>query len=159
MRTTLNKDKVTLLSKKGMKELKKSITQLEYDRQMLLKSLRELDKKLGRDERLNRIEKLSELEGVESELDDKRSILLTSRLIPSRRTHLQVVIGSVVDLMDKHGHLFRFTLVNSVEANPSDGRISTLSPAGHSLLGRTLRDTIKWDNGKEVSRFKLVRIS
>jgi len=157
MNTTIT-DKTILLSKKGMKELKKTIIQLEHDKQQELKSLRELDKTLDRDDHLSRIERLSNIESIESELNDKKLILSTAKLLPTKRTRLQVAIGSVVDLIDKHGHMFRYTIVDSIEANPSDGRISTLSPLGQSLVGRTVRDIIEWGNGVKTNQFQLIRI-
>ncbi|HZJ34608.1 MAG TPA: GreA/GreB family elongation factor [Candidatus Angelobacter sp.] len=157
MKTTIT-DKTILLSKKGMKELRKTITQLEHDRQQELKSLRELDKTLDRDDRLSRIERLSNIESVESELNDKKLVLSIAKLLPAKRTRLQVAIGSVVELIDKHGHLFRYKIVDSVEADPSDGRISLLSPLGQSLVGKTVRDIVEWGNGKNINQFQLVRI-
>ncbi len=155
MNTTLI-DKTILLSKKGMKELKKKIAQLSHDRSRTLQTLRELDKSFGHEERLERIEKLSVLEGIESELADKKMILENAQILPTERTRLQVAIGSVVDLIDKHGHLFRYTIVDSIEADPSDGRISTLSPLGKNLIGKTVTETVKWGSGNNW--FKLVRI-
>jgi len=159
MKTTISQDKITLLSKKGIKELKKSIIQLENDKQGVLQSLHEIDRTQGRDERLNRIEMLADLDIIESQLDDKKLVLSNSRLLPTKRNQLQVAIGSVVDLIDKHGHFFRFTLVNSVEANPSDGRISTLSPLGQNLIGRTVRDVVEWGGDKNTNYCQLVRIT
>lgn len=159
MNTTISKDKITLLSKKGMKELKKEIVLLENDKQRVLKSIRELDKTLGRDERLSRIERLAELDIIDSKIDDKKLVLSTSKLLPKKRSQLRVAIGSVVDLIDKHGHFFRFKLVESIEADPSDGRISTLSPLGQNLIGKSLRDTVEWGNGNRVNRYQLVRIT
>jgi len=155
MNTTISEDKITLLSKKGMRELKKEIVQLENDKQKVLRSLHDLEKTFGHDERLNRIETLAELDIIESKLEDKRLILSTSKLLPKKRTQLRVAIGSVVDLIDKRGRFFRFTLVNSVEANPSDGRISTLSPLGKNLIGKTVKDTVKWGTGC----YQLLRIA
>ena len=157
MNTTIT-NKTILLSKKGMKELKKAIIQLGRDEQKALQSLREIDKKLNRDEKLNRIEKLSQLESIEAELADKKMTLASAKLLPSKRNRLQVAIGSVVDLIDKSGRLFRYTIVDSIEANPSDGRISTASPLGQSLIGRTVRDIIEWRSGKYFNQFQLVRI-
>lgn len=157
MKTTIT-DKTILLSKKGMKELKKTIIQLEHDKQKALQALRDTEKSLGRDERLERIEKLSNLENIESELTDKQIILSTAKLLPTRRMRLKVAIGSVVDLIDKHGHLFRYTIVDTIEADPSNGRISTLSPLGQSLIGRTVKDIIKWGKGEKSNQFQLVRI-
>ena len=157
MNTTII-EKTILLSKKGMKELKKSISQLEHDRQKALQSLRETEKTLIREERLNRVEKLAQLESIEAELADKRLIFASAKLLPAKRTRLQVAIGSVVDLIDRSGNLFRYTIVDSIEANPSDGRISILSPLGKSLVGRTVRDIIEWGNGSKIHQFQLVRI-
>ncbi len=159
MNTTISKDKITLLSKKGMKDIKKEISQLENDKQKVLRSLRELDKTLGHDERLNRIETLAEIDIIESKIEDKKLILSTSKLLPKKRNHFQVVIGSVVDLIDKHGHFFRFKIVDSVEADPSDGRISTLSPLGKSLIGKAVSDTVEWEKGRGANCYQLVRIT
>ncbi len=158
MNTTIT-DKIILLSKKGLKELRKSISQLEHDRKKAIQVLRELDKTTGHEERLDRNEKLSILEGIESELADKKMTLASAKLMPAKQNRLQVAIGSVVDLIDKHGHLFRYTIVDSIEANPSDGRISTASPLGRNLIGRTVQDIIMWGNGKKYNQYQLIRIS
>ncbi len=158
MNTTITENTI-LLSKKGMKELKKAVIQLEHDHQKALRSLRELDKTSDREGHLARIDKLSVVEGIEIELDEKKLVLSSAKLLPAKRTRLQVAIGSIVDLIDKRGHLFRYMIVDSVEANPSDGRISTASPLGRSLIGRTVKDTIQLNNGKHFNQFQLVRIA
>ena len=156
---TATAQKTILLSKKGMKELQKKVARLEHDRIMAIKSLRELDKTLGHDERLERIEKLAQLETIESELEDKSHQLAGAGVMPTRRARLQVAIGSVVDLIDQQGRLFRYTLVNSIEADPSDGRISIESPLGQSLLGRTVQDIVEWGTSNmRAQRLQLVRI-
>lgn len=158
MKTTIT-DKTILLSKKGLKELKKTIAQLERDKRIALEELRDFEKTFGHDERLERIEKIASLEIIESELNDKKMVLANAKLLPSKRERIKVAIGSVVDLIDMRGHLFRFTIVESIEANPSDGRISILSPLGKSLLGRTVKDIVKWGTGNKTNQFQLVRIS
>ena len=92
-------------------------------------------------------------------IDDKKLVLSTSKLLPKKRSQIRVAIGSVVDLIDRHGHFFRFKLVDSVEADPSDGRISTLSPLGKNLIGKSIKDTVEWGNGKRINQFQLVRIT
>ncbi len=156
--TTIAQSKPVLLSKKGMKELKKAISQLEHDRGQLIVSLRDLDKSNSHDSRLERIERLGQLELVDAELADKKATLQKARLIPPTRARLRVAIGSVVDLIDQQGRLFRYTLVESVEANPSDGRISIASPLGRSLLGKTVHDMVEWSAGLRQNQVRLVRI-
>ncbi|MFZ1250501.1 MAG: GreA/GreB family elongation factor [Candidatus Microsaccharimonas sp.] len=158
--TTHQSDKRTiLLSKAGMKELRKSIAQLEHDRQAICRSLRESDKTNGHDDRFERSEKLLRLEAVESELFEKQQTLNSAKLIPSKRARIKVALGSVVDLIDQQGRLVRYTLVESIEANPSDGRISAASPLGSTLLGKTVQDIVEWKNGLHQNTFKLVKIT
>jgi transcription elongation factor GreA len=157
MKTTIN-EKNIFMTKKGIKDLKKSIAQLEHDKNKILQYLRESDKTFTREDRLDRSEKLSSLEAIESEINEKKLVLESARLIPKKQTKLQVTIGSVVELIDKYGHAFRYMIVDSIEADPSDGKISILSPLGRNLIGKTVRDIIEWSNGKNINSLQLVRI-
>lgn len=155
MKTT----EIIYLSKQGMKDLKKAVSNLERDRHQTIRELRELDKTDGHDERLARVEKLAQLESIESELADKQAYLTSAKLFPRKRDALKVAIGSVVELIDKSGRKVVYTIVDSIEANPSDGRISVKSPLGQNLLGKTIQDTIDWTAGMKMNQFQLVRIS
>lgn len=159
--TTTNhiENKTILLSKKGMKELRKAIAQLEHDRLAIRRSLRESDRTSSHDDRFERNERLLRLEAVEAELAEKQQTLSRAKIITSRRTRMKVAIGSVVDLIDQQGRLVRYTLVESIEANPSDGRISAVSPLGSTLIGKTAQDIIEWGSGINRSTLKLVRIT
>lgn len=151
--------KTILLSKKGMKEMRKAIMQLEHDRQMIIRSLHDIDKTTGHDDRLERIERLARLEAIESELAEKHQTLADAKLMPSKRARMKVAMGSVVDLIDQQGKLFRYTLVDTIEANPSDGRISVVSPLGQNLLGKTVKDIVEWSSGVNQRTLQLVRIT
>lgn len=155
---TTTEPKTVLLSKKGMKEIRRSISQLEADRRQIILQLHELDRESGHDDRLERIEKLSRLESTEAELFEKKHILQHAKLIPSRSARMRVALGSVVDLIDQQGRLMQYTLVDTIEANPSDGRISVVSPLGQSLLGKTARDVVSWQSGHQTHSMQLIGI-
>jgi len=154
----MNSSKTIYLSKKGMKELKKEIAHLERDKHEAYVRLREIDKTDGRDERFARIEHMATIETIESELADKKLILASAKLFPRKRDALKVAIGSVVDLLDTSGRIVRYTLVESIEANPSDGRISIKSPLGKSLLGKQIQDVVEWPAGIQTRRLQLIGI-
>lgn len=156
---TKSEQKIILLSKKGMKELRKSIAELDHDRMAISRSLRESDKTTGHDDRFERNERLLRLEAVEAELAEKQQTLSRAKLIPSKRTRMKVAVGSVVDLIDQQGRLFRYTVVESIEANPSDGRISTQSPLGSTLIGKTVQDIVEWGTGLHHNSLRLVKIT
>ena len=149
---------IIYLSKKGMKELRKDVARLEREQQQTILELRELDKTDGHDERLARVEKLAQLESIESELADKQTYLANAKLFPRKRDALKVAIGSVVELIDKSGRKVVYTIVDSIEANPSDGRISVKSPLGQSLIGKTIQDTVKWGNGMKTNQLQVASI-
>lgn len=154
-----SEQKNILLSKKGMKELRKAIVQLEHDLQAIRRNLRESDKTSSHDDRYERNERLLRLEALETELAEKQQILSKAKLIPSKRARMKVAIGSVVHLIDEQGRLIRYTLVESIEANPSDGRISAASPLGSTLIGKTVQDMIEWGNGLHRTSLQLVKIT
>jgi len=151
---------VVYLSKKGMKELKKEVSRLERERQEAIVALRELERIDNHEERLKRSERLAQLEILESELSDKKLTLENAKLLPRKRDALKVAIGSVVDLLDTNGRIIRYTLVESIEANPSDGRISTKSPLGRNLLGKQIKDIVEWSaTGARTNRLQLIAIT
>ncbi len=143
------------LSQKGFKELHKEIGRLENQEKALMMELREIGRAKTHDDSLRRSEITLNLEYLQSKLMEKREALKTARPLPRKRDRLKVALGSVVDLIDQQGRLMRYTLVNSIEADPSDGRLSIESPLGKSLLNRQPSETISLN----ARQFRLVRIS
>lgn len=155
----MNTEKTILLSKKGMKELKKAISRLERDRHTAINQLRELDKSDSHEQRIERMDKLAELDTIEAQLADKQLQLSNAKLYPRKRDALRVALGSVVELIDTQGRLVRYQLVDSIEADPSSGRISANSPLGQSLIGRTIKETVEWGtNNIQPRKLTLVAI-
>src|SRR5664279_1735538 len=155
----MNTTDVVYLSKKGFKELKKQITRITHDIEKVRSELRELDKSDAHEERFARVQKLSLLQSSELELYEKQQTLKTARLLPRKRDRLAVAIGSVVDMINSQGRLLRYTIVDSLEANPSDGRISIKSPLGQSLLGKQVEEIVQWSTGRGRQQLVLVRIT
>lgn len=156
----MNTTDIIYLSKKGFKELKKQIARLSHDVDKLRGELRELDKSDAHEERFARIQKLATLQATEAELQDKQQILKNARLLPRKRDRLIVAIGSVVDMIDSKGRMLRYTIVDSLEANPSDGKISFKSPLGQSLLGKQAKEIVEWSTGRgKQQQLTLVRIA
>lgn len=146
------------LTKKGIKEIKKQIARLERERADTIAQLRDSDKSESHDSRLERIERLANLEIINNELAEKQQTLAHAKPLPRKRDALKVAIGSAVELLDTNGRIFRYTLVDSLEANPSDGRISIKSPLGQSLLGKQIRDIVQWSTHTAQQPLQLIAI-
>jgi transcription elongation factor, greA/greB, C-term len=148
----------TYLSKKGFKELHRQINDLEIREKALSAELRDIGRAKSRDDKLRRSDIIMNLENVHGKLSEKRAALKTAKPLPRKRDRLRIAIGSVVDLIDQQGQLFRYTLVDSLEADPSDGRISVDSPLGQSLLNRHATETISLGLGRTTRRLQVVGV-
>lgn len=146
------------LSKKGIQDLRKQIKRLELDLSNARNELRELEKSKGHDERLERVERLAAIDAIIAELNEKKLTLSRAKQLPRKRDTLRVMLGSVVELIDSQGRKVRYMLVDSIEANPSDGRISVKSPLGQKLLGKQIQDVVQWTAGLGTNQLKLVNI-
>lgn len=151
--------KTVYLSKNGFKEMKKEIAQLEAEEKTLQAEVRESGKAKSRDDKLRLAELVIQLESIAARLDAKREALKAAKPLPRKRDRLRVAIGSVVDMVDQQGRLFTYTLVDSVEASPIDGRISIESPLGRNLVGLSPADTVAWQAATGTKRLRLVRVS
>ncbi len=149
----------TFLSKKGFKELQKEISGLEISEKALTLELKEIGRAKSRDDKLRRNDVITQLENVQSKIFMKKDILRHAKPLPRKRDRLKIAIGSVVDLVDQQGKIFRYTLVHSLEANPLDGRISVDSPLGKSLLNHKKSETVSWKNGLMTRQLQVVKIS
>ncbi len=85
----------------------------------------------------------------------KAVIIKTSRRGKSKVVKLGVRV-SVKDLASGKRNSYR--LVNSTEANPSEGKISNASPLGKALFNRRAGTEIKVDTPRGISRFEILKI-
>lgn len=146
------------LSKNGFKDLHKEIAKLEIEEKSLQAQIREMGRVKSREDELHRNEVLIQLETITSRLITKREALKNAKPLPRKRDRLRVAIGSVVDMVDQQGRLFRYTLVDSLEANPIEGKISIDSPLGQSLVGTSPSDTVSWSSANGQRQLVLVNV-
>lgn len=144
------------LSKQGLKELKKKISKLEHEERMLELELRD---DAVREDTMRQSEIRARIEAIQFELNEKHFQVRNAKILPKKRKSMKVVLGSVVELLDKAtGKIMKFQLVESIEADPLSGRISAESPLGKNLLGRKVDEVIEWMAGTKINQMQLVAI-
>ncbi len=85
-------------------------------------------------------EKQGFLEGRINELEDK---LARAEVMPLPTSDLKTIqFGAKVKVKDSNGKELSYRLVGELEADISDGSISTASPIGRALLGKQAGDYI-----------------
>ena len=130
------------LTKKGLKAIKK-----EYK---ILKNLR-LAKTKGEAPKIWESEDLNpeylsfqeDLSFLETKVAELENILKNVELIkrPSKEKSKVIGLGATV-VVEVEGDKDEFTIVGTLEANPSLGKISNESPVGKTLLGHKVGDEV-----------------
>ena len=70
-----------------------------------------------------------------------------------------VEVGSTVTVENQDGRSLQYTITGSAEADPSQGKISNVSPIGKGLLGRKVGDVTEVNIPSGKIRFQIVSIA
>lgn len=130
-------EKKFYLTKKGLERIKKEYKDLKVLRLNKIKGKRPriLHSQDINPEYFSFQEDLSRLEFRMTELEN---ILENVKIIkaPPKGKQGIVNLGAIVTLEEQEGKINEFMIVGTLEANPSEGKISSESPVGKALLGR-----------------------
>lgn len=131
------------LSRKAFKKYKEEYKTLKEKIKEKRAQIKELRDELWRPEDLNcDYEPMeSELISMEIRLKELEYILKHAILVNNHKNTRKVTLGSTVTL-EVNGNTEKFTLVETLEANPMEGKISNESPIGKALIGKKVGDKI-----------------
>ena len=107
-------------------------------------------------------ERLIELAGfTTAEADILRQNLSVARKIPKDKIgNAYVTMNSRVLLKElKSGRNMEISLTYPRDAQPSQRKVSVLSPIGLALLGRKERDVVSWRIPTGVGKFEIVKVT
>lgn len=131
------------LTKKGLEKIKK-----EYQELKRIK----LAKTKGESPKILHSEDLNpeyfyfreDISFLETRIAELNHVLKNVKLIkiPSQKKRNEVGLGSTVTLQEPDGQINEFMIVGTLEANPSEGKISSESPIGKMLLGHKKGDKV-----------------
>lgn len=125
---------VHYVSRAGMAALRQQLRAIEHDYQDLRGKL--ADKRQVKDaEDYDLVEDTMRLAFLDKEMHRLQYMIRQCKTLSSTGNGQTVRIGSKVRLSSEHGDL-DCMVVSSLEANPSEGRISDQSPLGRALIGK-----------------------
>lgn len=86
--------------------------------------------------------------------------LRNARILAAKEiTTDSVGIGSLVSIKDvKEGDNYKYTIVSSAEADPSNHRLSNDSPVGKAIIGKKAGETVKVTTPRGSMKYKIVSI-
>ncbi|MCH7758922.1 transcription elongation factor GreA [Patescibacteria group bacterium] len=94
---------------------------------------------------------------VESQINNLENLLKSAEIIDTKKNSDKVIIGSKVTV--KIGMEIKiFTIVGSIETDPSNGLISHQSPLGEALLDRSVNEQAKVQMPNGLLKLKVINI-
>ncbi len=135
----------TMLTQEGYQKLQAELESLKKERPRIAEELRKAA--ADKDLRENApFEAMKEYQGqVEARIRELESILKNATIVNAQERKNQVIgLGDTVRLKDlTTDEILTYILVDSSEANPREGKISTASPVGQALLGKMVGQEIE----------------
>ncbi len=132
----------TLLTQQGFERLSQELADLKDKQVRLVVQLEEVAQpdESGEDGLATQLKE--ELEVVNDRIDNITQTLDSAKIINGQNTQNGCVqVGCTVKIKISGRHEKIFQIVNHMEANPDDNKISDQSPLGLALIGKKVRDT------------------
>ncbi len=137
------RDKKFYLTKEGIERIRKEYEDLR--RVKALKTEGEMPKILHSEDLNPEYLSLQEDLGfLDFRISELKNILENFELIktPIKEQRNTVGLGATVTLKEPDGQINEFMIVDSLEANPNEGKISSESPVGKAILGKRVGEEV-----------------
>lgn len=148
----------TQVSIEGLAALSKRLTVLQEDRTRLREKIAEARQVKDADE-FDMVDELTQLALLEKQIIEAEHTLAHCKTTKHLQAHDGTVqLGSTVELETPQG-VIQCKIVNAVEADPTAGRISDISPLGSALLGKTLKSMIEVKGPRKSFMYRILGIN
>ncbi|MGH7709558.1 MAG: transcription elongation factor GreA [Vulcanimicrobiaceae bacterium] len=155
-------DKATLLTKEGLVKLERELEDLKSVHR------REVNERIRQAKEFGDISENAEYEDakqeqafVEGRILKVESMIRNARVIDdSDVVANEVHLGATVKVKETaSGRSHEFTIVGSMEADPTNHRLSNESPLGRALIGRKKGDAVEVTTPRGLTMYKIEAIS
>lgn len=137
-----------LLTSSGLEKIQKELAALKERRKIVVERIRAAREFGDLAENSEYEDAKNEQSFVEGRILELEEMLRRAKVV-AKNGNGEVTIGSTV-VLKMDGQTIEYTLVGASESDPALGKISTESPLGHSLLGKTKGEKVEitTPNGK-----------
>lgn len=95
---------------------------------------------------------------LEGRIIELENIIRSSSTSFKEQSDYNIVVGSSV-VVESNGSQTTYTIVNSVEANPLENKISVDSPIGQILLNKKVGDICKLETpDRDIVEYKIIKL-
>lgn len=148
----------TLLTKDGYNKLTEELKELNSKQEHLITEIEEVAQpdESGEDGLATQLKE--ELELINNKIADIEETLENSQIVTDRPPKGIIQIGSKVKIKISGKNEKTFDIVNHLEANPTENKISDQSPLGQALIGKKVNDEIEVDAPIGKITYKIISI-
>jgi transcription elongation factor GreA len=154
-------DKEIMLTASGLKKIEQELEQLRtVHRKRVADRIRD-SKQFGEFSENSEYEDAKiEQAFVEGKIEELKRVLMHAHVIEVDEVLTdQVGVGTIVKVRDlETSDEWEYTIVGSIEANPSEDKISNESPVGEALMDRKIGDRVEVEIPAGVARYEVVGI-
>ncbi len=132
----------TYLSREGLEKLRSELEFLRtVRRHEVAEQIHQSRERGGTVSNAEYEEAKNELAFTEGRILTLDNLVNNAVIIEERQGAAEAVeVGSTVTVENQEGRTYQYTITGSAEADPSQGKISNVSPIGRSLLGKRIGD-------------------
>ena len=154
-------NQIHYLTTPGLAKLKKELESFRTDkREEVAKRIQSANSIGGTVDNAEYEEAKKEQSFIEGRIIDLQNILSKSHIIKDRKGPIsKVEVGATLTVCNKtKNKKEQFFIVGSHESDPSNGRISNVSPIGQALLQKKVGDTAKVQVPAGIINFEILKI-
>lgn len=133
------------LTQDGVIQLQAKLNELHQQRQTAIAAMQIARESGNLEENTEYISAKQNLEKLEVRINEIASIIANAQLIDPKKTskNSHIMLGSIVTLSLNNATQKQLQVVNTVEVDPLNNKISDESPLGRDLLGKKSGDQVK----------------
>lgn len=154
--TSLSATQSYAVSKDGLRTLQARLLALQEEYSDLRSKLTELRQIKDADD-FDLVEDTMRLEFLEKEIARVKHVIAHSKIVKADPATGAVQLGSKVRL-EQNGRMIECVVVSALEADPSEGKISNVSPLGQALLGKMINALVEVVAPRAKLSYKIVGI-
>ena len=160
-RKVIKMSEKTIITKKGYQNLKKELKQLkEVERKKVTKKIKEARDFDGIEDNPGHKEAKNEKAFIEGRIQELENILKNVKVIkPKEVSKIKVGVGNTVKIKNLDSdEVFTYEIVGSIEADPSENKISYKSPIGNALMDKKAGAKTKVETPLGIKTFEILSI-
>lgn len=156
----MDESKAVVLSPEGLAKLQEELDYLRNTkRKEVAERLKEARSHGDLSENSEYDDARNEQAFVEGRIATLENTLRNAKVIEDAGHSDVVRLGSQVELLDlEYGDTLQYSIVGSVEADPSQHKISNQSPVGQAILGKKKGDVVEVDAPAGVIRYEIKNV-